>query len=88
MDAERIIARNRRGLDRINVSLVRLIAERDRLVVEIGRAKKRLGLKITDRKREKAIMDKIDRLALHYKVDKKLARRIVKTLIRHAKELQ
>lgn len=82
-DRRRIIA-NRKRLNRITVDLTRLLAERIRLVVEIGMAKKRLGIGIVDRARERKVIEKARKIARKERVDEELIEEIFRSIIRHS----
>ncbi len=53
----------RKKIDEIDGQIVRLIAQRVRVVTEIGRQKKELGKQIEDKEREEAILENIRGLA-------------------------
>ena len=78
----------RKKLDRITERLIKLIGERDRIVLEIGKAKKSLGLGITDSRREEEVIEKARELAMKKGVDPELVEEIMKVLITHAKKIQ
>jgi len=78
----------REKLDRITERLVELIGERDRIVLEIGRIKKTLGLGITDSRREEEVIKKARELAMKKGVDPGLVEEIMRILIAHAKKIQ
>lgn len=74
----------RKSIDKITDEIIRLIARRNRLAVEIGRLKKR----VTDKKREEKVLLNAKNAAKKYGVDAKLAEKISKILISHSKKIQ
>jgi chorismate mutase len=78
----------RKKLDKINAELVDLIAKRQRIVVRVGKIKKKLGLPIVDKKREREIFKTIEALAARREVNVGLAKKIIKLLIEDAKRIQ
>ena len=88
MKPEKIIKNNRKRLDRVTKDLVKLIAKRNKLAVKIGKTKKKLNLKITDRKREKIVLKNAKLYAKKMGVNPNLIEKIMKILIKHSKKLQ
>ncbi|MEM5869965.1 MAG: chorismate mutase [Candidatus Aenigmatarchaeota archaeon] len=88
MNPKNVIEKNRKKIDRINEKIIYLIAERNKLVKEIGLAKKKLGMKVVDRKREKEVLENSRKIAEKMKVDPKIAEKIMKILIEYARKIQ
>jgi chorismate mutase len=88
MDPQEAIMRNRKKLDMLTVGLVRLMAARDRAAIRIERAKRRLGSRVLDRNREKAVLDRAQALASRCGVDGKVVVRIMRILMRHSRRIQ
>ncbi|MBN2625512.1 MAG: chorismate mutase [Spirochaetales bacterium] len=74
----------RDSLDRIDRSLIELIAERFRITGEVGQLKKRMNLPSTDRERERLQMERISALAEEYGLDPQIARSVLRLLIDEA----
>jgi len=61
----------RKEIDKINNQMVRLLAKRLSLVKKIGAYKKKNGMKVYDRKREKIILEKLRIEAKRYLAEEK-----------------
>ncbi len=72
----------RSALSSIDRQLVELIAERQKIVGEIGRSKQSTGLATRDFEREKNVLNRARRRAKSLNVDPKIAEEILTTLIR------
>jgi len=75
------ISQLRGALDRIDHDLVRLAAERQRIVAEIGRNKRGTGRPLRDFKREKEVLDNVRGHALAEGIDPQLAADLMELLI-------
>jgi chorismate mutase len=71
----------RDSLDRVDRSLIELIAERFRITGEVGQLKKRMNLPSTDRERERLQMDRISALAGDCGLDPEIAKKVLRLLI-------
>ena len=60
-DLSRKLIKKRKELDLINQKMLRLLNQRLRISLEIGKVKKEMGKKIQDTEREKEILDKLKR---------------------------
>ncbi|MBI3323418.1 MAG: chorismate mutase [Candidatus Omnitrophica bacterium] len=49
----------RRGIDRIDLGLLRLLNRRAALALRIGRVKKKRGLPVVDERRERTVVDRL-----------------------------
>ena len=72
----------RSELSSIDRRLIELIAERQRIVGEIGRSKQSAGRATRDYEREREVLEKARRQARSLNVDPKIAEEILSTLIR------
>ena len=72
----------RSELSSIDRQLIELIAERQRIVGEIGRSKQSAGRATRDYEREREVLEKARRQARSLNVDPKIAEEILSTLIR------
>ncbi|XOB41457.1 MAG: chorismate mutase [Candidatus Nealsonbacteria bacterium] len=88
MKSEKIIQKNRKKLDEITRDITKLIAKRNRIVLKIGKIKKQFGLPVTDLKRDKEVIKKAKTIAKKTGVNIDAIEKIIKILIKHAKEIQ
>jgi len=82
------LAALRRGIDLLDDALVILLNQRQAMVADLGKLKKRSGAIIADPKREKSILDA--RLALLDEtiLDEKLIRTVYGGIFRHSRGIQ
>lgn len=78
----------RRKIDKITEKLIRLIVQRKRIVLEIGRIKKEKNLRAVDFKREKELIKMAREMAKKSGISPILVEKIMKILIKDARELQ
>lgn len=83
-----VIEKNRKKLDKITEDLIQLVRKRDKLVLEIGKAKKRLGIEVLDIKRESKILEGARAKAQALGVDEHLIEGILKLLIEDSRRKQ
>jgi len=57
----------RRKIDKITEKIIKLVAERERIVLEIGRVKKERGMPILDSEREKGLRKNSKKLIKKFK---------------------
>ncbi len=89
MNQDRIvIKKNREMLDKITDDLIKLVYKRGKLVSEIGKAKKHLGIKVVDSKRESEVLETAREKALAAGVDQNLISEILKLLIKDSRRKQ
>lgn len=72
----------------LDASLVRLVGERRRLVLEIGRAKEAAGKPVMDPEREAQVVRRAARIAREEGVDEEMVRDILWRIIASAREAQ
>ncbi len=82
------LASLRNSIDTIDQNILFLLADRQRMVMEVGQMKKRAGKKIEDLRRESAILRKQLRLAKKLGLDLKLIERLLSVVFRLAKSVQ
>lgn len=68
----------RKELDLIDREVLSLIGNRIRIAKKIGEIKKETKIAITDKKREKEIINNLTRMAKKYKIEKQLIKKIWK----------
>ena len=78
----------RQELERIDRELVRLIAERARLAVAIGAAKRTAGIPTLDPAREAAVVRRAATLAREYELDEEEVRAVFWKLIASSRRAQ
>ena len=78
----RRMAALRGRIDKIDESIVRLLADRCRLAQDIGDEKKTMDLPVLNRKREKKILERVAVLASDQGLDSAMARLIFSDIIR------
>lgn len=71
-------------LDVLDVELVKIAAERQRIVSKIGQSKKKTGKGTRDFKREREVMDNVRREAANQGIAPELAETLLETLIRYS----
>jgi len=82
------IERSRNELDRLTDEFVKLISRRDKLVTQICKEKKRLGLPILDLEREKEVIERAEKAALREGIDLGLVKELLELIIEHSKRVQ
>jgi len=75
-------------IDLLDDDLIRLLNQRQSLVAQLGRMKKRTGFAITDPRREKAILRARLSLIPETVLDEKLVRTFYGEIFRHSREIQ
>lgn len=87
MKSYALIKLYRKKIDKINEKLIKLIAKRNEFANKIRKEKIKLGLPLSDTKREKEILEKVNKLSKKFRVDTKVVEKIVKLLIKNAKSM-
>ena len=82
------LAALRSSIDTIDQNILFLLAERQRIVLDVGQVKKREGKQIEDLRRESAILRRQLRLAKKLGLDMKLMERFLSVVFRLAKSVQ
>ncbi len=78
----------RKKIDEADTKIVRLIADRIRLVKEIGREKKKQGRQIEDIEREKKVLDNIRHIAREENINQEDIENIYKQIVTLSKSVQ
>lgn len=78
----------RQRISQVDEELIRLLDERRRLVVEVGRRKASRGLPVLDPGREAAVVRKVARKARELGVDEELVRDVIWRIIAAARAEQ
>lgn len=83
-DLERI----RTGIDKADNEIVRQLAARRELVIELARIKKELDIPIYDRKREQALIDRVKGWGAQHKLNAEFVEVLFRLIIMNSKEVQ
>jgi chorismate mutase/prephenate dehydratase len=78
----------RRKIDEADARIVRLIAERMRIALEIGREKGRQGIEVEDRAREKAVLQKVKEIAGNESISQDDVESIYRQIVTVCREAQ
>ncbi len=81
-ERNKVLAELRNKLDKVDSDLIKTVADRQRLVEEIGRIKRRTGHQTRDFAREKVVLEKAANEAQGYGLDPQVAKDILALLIR------
>ena len=79
---EKEIEALREQINKLNVEIVQKLSERKDVAIRIGEVKKRHGLPIVDKSREKEIYHQIKELASEYKIRPDGAERVFREIIK------
>lgn len=82
------IKNQRKKLDKVTREIIRLIAQRKRLVLTIGRLKEKKGLPIINKGREREVLRDSVKVAKKLKVNPILTTKIMRLLIEDARKIQ
>lgn len=80
--------RIRTGIDTVDNEIVRQLAKRRALVVELARVKKTLDLPIYDRKREQALIDRVKSWGAEHELHEEFVEVLFRLIIMNSKEVQ
>lgn len=75
-------------INKIDAKLLSLLAERQSLVLAIGKYKKKNNLPINQPKREDEVLLNLEAIAIKNKISPILARKIYKEIFKYSKEIQ
>ena len=81
------LQQHRNQIDRIDAHLLRLLNRRARLALQVGRLKKRRGLRVFDSTREQAILRRMSR-ANHGPLPAQAVRAIYQQILRAIRRLE
>lgn len=82
------LARIRRGIDGVDDGIVRLLARRRALVIELAKIKKELSLPIYDRKREQALVERVKKWGRKHKLNEEFVEVVFRLVVMNSKEVQ
>lgn len=75
------LVRLRHRLDELDRELVRVLAERGRVIDEVVHVKRSLQLGVVDRRREDEMLERIEQTAAAAGLDPRVARRVLRAVI-------
>lgn len=84
---ENMIDDLRDEIDKIDKKMVELLSQRAEIALEIGEEKNKEGREVTDREREKAVLDRVKKLNNGPFSDEQLER-VYRTVMSEMKEIQ
>ncbi len=82
------LARIRRGIDGVDDGIVRLLARRRALVIELAKIKKELSIPIYDRKREQALVERVKKWGRKHKLNEEFVEVVFRLVVMNSKEVQ
>ncbi len=80
------IGRWRRKIDKIDDAILKLLAERKRAVLEIGKIKKRNKFKIVDRQREEEIFGRLRKKVKKFNLNEDYIINLFKEIIKNSRK--
>jgi chorismate mutase len=80
--------RLRLEIDAVDRGLLQLLSERKEIALRIGEYKKKRGLKVRDRKREKDLLDRRAKQAVEAGLDETLVKEIFVKILSHSRKVQ
>lgn len=85
---QRKLDRIRRGIDGVDDELVRQLAKRKKLVLELARIKKVVKLPIYDRKREEALLARVKAWGARHELNAEFVEVVFRLIVMNSKEVQ
>lgn len=86
--AQKRLARIRIGIDRVDDEIVRQLAKRRELVIELARIKRELNIPIFDRKREQALVERVRRWGKAHGLNEEFVEVVFRLIVMNSKETQ
>jgi chorismate mutase len=80
--------RIRTGIDEVDNGIVKLLARRRELVIELAKIKKELDIPIYDRKREQALVDRVKQWGTEHKLNEEFVEVVFRLIVMNSKEVQ
>lgn len=82
------LARIRAGIDGVDDGVVRLLARRRALVIELAKIKKELNIPIYDRAREQALIDRVKKWGRKHELNEEFVEVVFRLVVMNSKEVQ
>ena len=80
--------RIRRGIDAVDNGVVKLLAERRELVIQLAKIKKEFDIPIYDRQREQALIDRVKKWGAEHKLNEEFVEVVFRLIVMNSKEVQ
>jgi chorismate mutase len=87
-ERQKDLDRIRAGIDKADNEIVRQLAARRELVIELAKIKKELDIPIYDRKREQALVDRVKKWGTEHKLNEEFVEVVFRLIIMNSKEVQ
>jgi chorismate mutase len=87
-DFTEALDRIRTGIDEVDNGIVKLLARRRELVIELAKIKKELDVPIYDRKREQALVDRVKKWGADHKLNEEFVEVVFRLIVMNSKEVQ
>jgi chorismate mutase len=87
-EAQKELERIRAGIDAADNAIVKQLAQRRTLVVELAKAKKTLAIPIYDRAREQALIDRVKKWGAEHQLDEEFVEVVFRLIVMNSKEVQ
>lgn len=78
----------RNKIDKLDHAIIKKIAQRNALVIKIGKIKNQINSKVLDTKREEQLIARYKKLSLTYGVKADFIKRLFKMIIANSRQLQ
>lgn len=78
----------RKKIDAIDDAIIKKIAQRNALVIKIGKIKHQTNSKVLDTKREEQLIARYEKLSLTYSLKADFIKRLFKMIIANSRQLQ
>ncbi|MFO8016713.1 MAG: chorismate mutase [Candidatus Woesearchaeota archaeon] len=82
------LRKERKRIDDIDSRIISLLSKRKNLAGKLGRLKKGKGLKMTDKAREKEVMENARAMAREKGIDEQFTTELFRRIIKYSKEKQ
>jgi chorismate mutase len=82
------LGRIRSGIDEVDNGIVALLARRRKLAISLAKIKKELDIPIYDRKREKALIDRVKRWGAEHELNEEFVEVVFRLIVMNSKEVQ
>ena len=87
-ERQKDLDRIRAGIDQADNEIVRQLAARRELVIELAKIKKELDIPIYDRKREQALIDRVKKWGDEHRLNAEFVEVLFRLIIMNSKEVQ
>lgn len=88
LKAAKDLKKERNKIDTIDSRIIRLLSNRLKIAKRLGKLKKKKGLRIADKAREKEVIEHAKMAAEHTDIDKRFIESLFKDIIRYTRNKQ